>query len=126
MEERNATIDPIVLETNETLLSILYFWMLAIRIAGLGLSRLGATAWLDEKLFCWPGEIVYADGTPFRLYEDIIDDAYRWEESYSWNTNVKRIAVCGPKRCPNRNLLLRLQLWDAAFKIDADPVLPIE
>jgi hypothetical protein len=127
MEETNATIDPIVIETNETLLSILYFWMLAVRIAGLGLSRLGTTAWLDEKLFCWPGEIVYADGTPFRVYEDIIDDAYGWEESYSWNTNVKRIAVSGPKRRPNRNLLLRLQLWDAAFKIDADPIiLPIE
>lgn len=117
----------ILLASNEEMLTIAFFWALARKIAALGLSRLGTTAWLDEKLFCWPGQIVYADGTPFKLYEDIIDDAYGWEESYSWNTNVKKLAECGPRRRPNKRMLLRFQLWDAALKIDADPIiLPIE
>ena len=113
----------ILLASKEELSAIEYFAALARKIDALGLSRLGTTAWLDEKLFCWPGQILNADGTPFRLYEDIIEDAYGWEESFSWNSNVKKLAANGPKRRPNANLLLRLQLWDAAFKIDADPII---
>jgi hypothetical protein len=123
MNEGNSAVASIMLASNEELLTIEYFWALACKIDALGLSRLGTTAWLDERLFCWPGEILNADGTVFQLHEDIIDDAYGWEESFSWNSNVKKIVVSGPKRRPNTRLLLRFQLWDAAFKIDADPII---
>jgi hypothetical protein len=120
-------IPPIVLASDQELMTIAFYWALALRILALGLSRLGTTAWLDQKLFCWPGDIFNADGTRFTLYEDIIEDAYFWEESYSWNTNVKKLAKRGPNRNPQKRLLLRFKLWDAAFKIDADPiVLPLE
>ena len=123
MEIQIFSIVPIVLALDKELLTPEYFWALARKIDALGLSRLGTTAWLDEKLFCWPGEVLNADGSLFQLHEDIIDDAYGWEESFSWNSNVKKIAGSGPKRRPNTRLLLRLQLWDAAFKIDADPII---
>ncbi len=117
----------IVLAEYEELMTREYYWALSRSIKTLGLSRLGATAWLDQKLFCWPGDILNADGTSFVLYEDIIEDAYFWEESFSWNSAVKRIAKTGPKRGPQKRLLLRFKLWDAAFKIDADPiVLPLQ
>lgn len=123
MNEENSATASAMLASNEELLTIEYFWALACKIDALGLSRLGTTSWLDERLFCWPGKILNADGTPFQLHEDIIDDAYGWEESFSWNSNVKKIADSGPKRRPNTRLLLRFQLWDAAFKIDADPII---
>ncbi|MFT6660687.1 MAG: hypothetical protein ACJA0K_000664 [Maricaulis maris] len=127
MKDQTTNIEPIVLATDDELLSMEFFRALARRVKELDRSRLGTTAWLDEKLFCWPGDIFNADGTELILYEDIVDEAYGWEESFSWNTNVKVFAERPPKRRPNRAILLRLKLWDAAFKIDADPIcLPIE
>ena len=123
MDYKLCPANPIQLASDGELLSRGFFRQLASKIKQLELSRFGATAWLDEKLFCWPGEILNADGTVFQLHEDIIDDAYGWEESFSWNSNVKKIANSGPKRRPNTRLLLRFQLWDAAFKIDADPII---
>lgn len=132
MEQKNY-ITPIMLAPVEELLSGEFLVALAERFVEKEFSRLGAIDWLDERLFCWPGDIVEADGTPFVLYTgerepfkvqgpSIIEVAYDFEETYSWNSNVQKFATCPPRRRPNTSLLLRLKLWDAAFKIDADPI----
>ena len=132
--DQNVCIPPIMLATDDELRSIEFIVALAERFVEKEFSRLSAIDWLDEKLFCWPGNIVEADGkTPLVLYTgerepfkvqgpNIIEVAYDFEETFSWNTNLQKFATCPPRRRPNFSLLLRLKLWDAAFKIDADPI----
>ena len=114
-------------------------WMmeLARRFVAHDFSRHGAISWLDQRLFCWPGLILFSDGKQLKLRADdenpfspkpgTIQQAYGVDTSYAWNTNIKVFADRPMMRNPNWALLPRLRLWDAAFKIDADPIiLPVE
>lgn len=91
------------------------------------LSRQTTVDWLTDVIydFCNHGGIIYdGDGDEIYIHSDIIDDAYFDDESYSWNSDVRRFARRVPKRRSSDRILLRLQLFDAAFRIIGEPILP--
>lgn len=96
---------------------------LARKMEALKLSRLKSIDWLDRRLFHdLKTPVEHSDGRPFNVHRDIIEEAYGWSDEYRWNTDIKRHAKVMPKRAPNKSLLLRLYLWDIAFKVAGDPV----
>ncbi len=96
---------------------------LAKKLKELDRSRQGTIDWLDRRLFHDLDRRVYLHGgEQLVIHRDIIDEAYGWSDEYRWNTDVKRLASEHPQRAPNRSLLLRLNLWDLAFKIGGDPI----
>ena len=56
------------------------------------------------------------------INDETIDRAYGRDEGGTWNSNVKVFATRRPQRRPAQKMLLRLQLWDAAFKIAGRPI----
>jgi hypothetical protein len=110
-------------ESRERLLSLDFIEGLAQRIVELDLSRVKSTDWLACKIYNFDGTIFDWSGRPLYLGLDVVDRAYGDDESCSWNSEVKRFASEPPKRRPRHSILLRLALWDAAFKIVGKPVL---
>jgi len=107
----------------EQLLSLDFLEGLAMRILGLGLSRVRTTDWLAERIYCFDGVILDWDGRRLYIDSDIVDRSYGRDEACSWNSEVKHFASRPPKRRPRHSMLLRLALWDAAMKINGTPVL---
>ena len=108
----------------ETVLSPWFLRQIGLRIDALGLSRLKTTGWLSDTIWNWEGRILDASGGNLLRDPDIVETAYGGEESCRWNSDVKRFARTPPRRAPRASLALRLQLWDAAFKIAGAPVDP--
>src|SRR3546814_9865813 len=86
-------------------------------------SRMKSTDRLATVLYGWDGVILDADGNPFEIDDEMIDFSYGRDASGSWNTEVKKFGQRMPSRRPRKSLKLRLQLWDAAFKIVGKPVM---
>lgn len=125
----NTDLIGIYVEDDTTLLSRLYKHELAKRINELELSRHGLAHWLMTIIYGHMetgGKIYDGDGDEIYLYPDIIEDAYFDDDSHCWNTNIKKFADCMPKRRSSERLILRLQLFDAAFWIIGDPVVQPE
>jgi len=96
---------------------------LAKKMRDLNLSRQKSIDWLDQKLFHELDAPVHLiGGKEFHVYPGIYEDAYGESFEYRWNTDIKRHADCLPQRAPNKSLLLRLWLWDLAFKVADDPI----
>lgn len=92
-------------------------------MSNLGLSRQKSIDWLDQKLFHeLDRPVFHAHGEEFHIYPGIYEDAYFGSFDYRWNSDVKVFADLMPQRAPNKNLLLRLWLWDLAFKVDGNPI----
>lgn len=107
----------------EQLLSLDFLEGLAVRIQGLGLSRVRTTDWLADRIYSFDGVILDWDGRRLYVDPDIVDRSYGQDEACSWNSEVKNFASRPPQRRPRHSMLLRLALWDAAMKINGTPVL---
>lgn len=121
---QNDFID-IYVEEDDFLLSAYYKHKLAIYLVNLGLSRHGTTRWLMDVIYGHMedgGKIYDGEGDEIYLYPDIIEDAYFEDTSHCWNTDVKRFADRMPKRRSPDRLILRLQLFDAALRIEGHPI----
>lgn len=113
----------IVLECESLILTREFVHELAKKIEAQKLSRQKSIGWLDEKLFHeLKLRVFHANGAEFHVYPGIYEDAYFGSMDYRWNTDIKAFADRMPQRAPNKKLLLRLWLWDLAFKIDGNPI----
>jgi hypothetical protein len=99
-----------------------YVHRLAKKLKGMRISRQRTTDWLLAIIYAWEGRILDGNGNNLAVPEDVIDRLYGNDLSCSWNSAVKRFAQNPPKRKPKRTLLLRLQFFDAAFKISGQPI----
>lgn len=68
------------------------------------------------------GQIMNEYGATIFIHPDIVEEAYAYELSFSWTTDIKVFAKRKPQRQSRGAHLLRLQLWDAAYKMDGRPV----
>jgi len=102
----------------ERLLSLDAIYGLASGLNELGLSRRKVPDWLADTLYLWVeqgGTILSGEGTKIPIYPGIVDDAHGEDGSYIWISEQMR--RCSPSRRPRQTILLRLQLYDAAFRI---------
>src|SRR3546814_3940365 len=113
----------VTIEPDKVLLSRDCLQCLGRRVGELELSRMKSTDWLATVLDEWDGVILNAGGNPFEIDDEMIDFSYGRDASGSWNTEVKKFGQRMPSRRPRKSLKLRLQLWDAAFKIVGKPVM---
>ena len=126
---QNEIID-IYVEEDKWLLSAGYKHILAQRLVGLEfeskpVSRRTTTNWLADTIFkfCEGGGKIYdEDGDEIIIYDEVFEDAYFDDLAHSWNSAVRRFARKMPKRRSPDRLILRLQLFDAAFRIEGTPI----
>lgn len=118
-----ATSTPVLaVATDADLLSHDFLMAVADKIASLGLSRAKTTDWLADTVYSWRGLIVDGAGRVIEIHDEIFDDAYGRDTWFSWNSSVKMFRDRRPLRRSKHAMLLRLQLWDAAFKIAGRPI----
>lgn len=118
-------MDEILMESAETLLSPEWKHALAKRLKSEGVSRMGGFLFLLAMILdFWEngGTIIDEESNPLKLHYDIIEEAYAYELTFSWTTDIRQFAESVPLRGSKKHLLLRLQLWDAAYKIAGDPI----
>jgi hypothetical protein len=86
----------------------------------LNLPRRQVTDWLTNTLYGWiadGGIVLSGEGEVIDIYSGIVDDAHGDDGSAIWISEQRRRSVNPPQRKPRRSMLLRLQLYDAAFRI---------
>src|SRR5690606_30106690 len=113
----------------EELLTRDYLFALAQAISSLDLSRRIVPDWLAETGFEWiadGGIIIDGEGQEIPIHDGIIDDAHGEDGSFQWISAQRQRVAKPPLRNPRQSLLLRLQLYDAAFKITGNPIHPLE
>lgn len=118
--------DEIRVADDATLLSKEYVQALATELVRMDLSRQGTTRWLLSVLFAFKdrgGRILDGDGKPIPIGPDIEDQIYTDDLSCSWNSAVKVFKDRPPKRRAKRSILLRLQCFDAALRIEGRPIM---
>jgi hypothetical protein len=104
----------------EVLLTIGFIWGLSKSLRDLGLSRRKTPDWLADVIHGWiasGGKIMDEDGMELEIYPGIIDDAHGEDGSFAWIAEQKRRADERPRRRPRSSLLLRLQLYEIAFRL---------
>lgn len=98
-----------------------YLHWLAKRMKDLEITRMGGFIFLLQMLteFIQAGGIVRdASGKKIVLHDNVIEDAYGWEVTFSWNSDFQAEFVDRmPLRRAAERLVPRLQLWDAALRI---------
>lgn len=97
-----------------------YVHWLAKRMRALEITRMGGFIFLLQMLteHLQAGGIVRdAKGAIIRLGNEVIEDAYGWEVTFSWNSDAQVFADRLPLRRAKRSLVPRLRLWDAALRI---------
>lgn len=112
--------DIIRLPPREKLLCLDAIYGLAARLEELNCPRRQVPDWLTDTLhglLTAGGKIVTGEGEPLKIYPGIVDDAHGDEPSCIWISEQRRRVVNPPKRRPRESMLLRLQLYDAAFRI---------
>ncbi|WP_347303662.1 hypothetical protein V5740_03300 [Croceibacterium sp. TMG7-5b_MA50] len=110
---------------DKILLSIDFIEKLAHAVVALNLSRRRTPDWLADVIFGWienEGVILDPDGSEINIHDEIIDDAHGSDPSLRCIDDMKRKAKVRPARRPKMSMLLRLQLYDAAFKIIGTPI----
>jgi len=120
----------IYVEEDAWLLSAQYKHELAKRLCAIvyrekQLSRLSTTDWLATIIqeFCEEGGRIFdGDGDEIIIHDEIFDDAYFDDTAHSWNSDVRRFAKRIPAYNSPEKLTLRLQLFDAAFRILGEPI----
>jgi hypothetical protein len=108
---------------DDVLLTKEYVHELAKRLVELRRSRQGTANWLTDILFREDTFVLDADGNPMDLHDEIVEQAYGRDGSFSWNSAVKRFAQRLPKKKPKPSVLPRLRLFDAAFKLIGQPII---
>jgi len=115
----------IMIAPKAVLLSVDYIHALAANVSELGLSRRKTPDWLAETLFGFladGGQVLTGEGELLDLHDCVVDDAHGDDASFEWISAQKRRVANPPRRAPRRSMLLRLQLYDAAFRIVGKPV----
>jgi hypothetical protein len=115
----------IVVAPKGVLLSVDYVHALAASVTELRLSRRRTPDWLAETLFGFAeagGQVVTGEGALLDLHDCIVDEAHGADASFEWVSAQKRRVANPPRRAPRSSMLLRLQLYDAAFRIVGKPV----
>jgi len=110
---------------DHVLLSIDAIEKLANAVVALNLSRRKTPDWLADVIFGWienGGVILDPEGNEIDIHDEIIDDAHGSDPSLRCIDDLKRKAKERPVRKPKMSMLLRLQLYDAAFKIIDKPI----
>jgi hypothetical protein len=116
----------------ERLLSLDAIYGLADRLNELGIARRLVIEWLADILHGWlekGGIILSGEGDVIEIYAGIADDAHGEDGSGIWISEQRRRVSNPPQRRPRQSMLLRLQLYDAAFRISMgrsildDPIL---
>jgi len=93
---------------------------LAERLNTLNLPRRKVLEWLTDTLYGWiahGGVVMSGEGEAIDIYPGVIDDAHGEDGSGIWISEQRRRAAKPPRRRPRQSMLLRLQLYDAAFRI---------
>ncbi len=119
LPKQNAIVH---VEKDSVLLSPEYKHHLAKWVSQLGLSRMGMTDCMADTLYGFlddGGKIFDSDGNEFVIGVDTIDGSYFHDHAFSFNTDIKRYSKVMPKRRSSKRILLRLQLFDAAWKISS-------
>ena len=114
----------------EVLLSIAFIDALAEALKALremGVSRRKMLDWLAEVIFGLVEDgwiILDWDGEPIEIDDEIIDRAHGDDLHVTWPSTVIRSAGEPRKRRPRQSMLLRLGLYDIAFKAIGRPIQP--
>jgi len=106
--------------TRDKLLGIDAIHGLADCLNTLNLPRRQVVEWLTDTLYRWVekgGVMMSGEGDIIDIYPGIIDDAHGEDGSAIWISEQRRRAANPPQRRPRQTMLLRLQLYDAAFRI---------
>ncbi len=112
-------------ENDETLRSKKFIGALARKIDKYGLTRMGGFIFLMGTTLDHRddgGMIFDGNGDQISVHDDVVEEAYNWELSFSWHTDIKVFATRMPKRRAKVALVPRIRLWDATFKIIGDPI----
>lgn len=110
----------ITVHTRERLLSLDAIHGLADCLNALNLPRRQVVEWLTDTLYDWVekgGVVMSGEGDIINIYPGIIDDAHGEDGSAVWISEQRRRAANPPQRRPRQTMLLRMQLYDAAFRI---------
>lgn len=113
----------------EVLLTRDYLFALAKAMTALDLSRRAVPDWLADTIFGWVedgGVVLDGDGREIPVHADIIDDAHGEDGSFQWVSAQRQRVANPPRRGPRQSMLLRLQLYDAAFRIVGRPIDPTD
>ena len=93
---------------------------LSERLTLLPTSRRGTLDWMADTLHGWieaGGVVLDGEGGEIDIYPGIIDDAHGEDGSGEWISAQRKRRGNPPRRRPRQTMLLRLQLYDAAFRI---------
>lgn len=114
---------------NEELLTKEYVFKLAQAMVALDLPRRAVPDWLAETLFSWVmngGVILDGNGLEIVIRDDTIDKAHGNDGSFHWISALRQRVSNPQQRNPRRSLLLRFQLYDAAFRIAGRPIFLVD
>lgn len=110
----------VTVHQRERLLSLDAVYGLADCLNVLNLPRRQVVEWLTLTLYGWienDGVVMSGEGEVIDIYPGIIDDAHGEDGSAIWISEQRRRAANPPQRRPRQSMLLRMQLYDAAFRI---------
>jgi len=107
----------IFLSDEGTLLSRQYKMWLAQQLTEKMLSRMQTASFLADVLYGFDGILYASRHYILNVHDEIIEDAFGNDDAFTYATDVKRFADKLPQRRSSRSQLLKLQLFDAAFKI---------
>ncbi|MPT47980.1 MAG: hypothetical protein E2598_06110 [Sphingobium sp.] len=111
----------VMVATRQQLLSLDAIEGLADSLNELPIGRREVLNWLADVLHNWiedGGTVLTEEGKELIIYSGIVDDAHGEDGSGSWiSVQRRRKEHSPPQRRPRQSMLLRLQLYDAAFRI---------
>ena len=115
----------IIIARAALLLSPAYKHTLAVRLVEDEMTREGGFHFLMPTILDFHddgGLLIDEELRTIVVDENIVERAYGYELTYSWTTDIKKFATVMPKRRSPARLLLRFQVWDAAYRIVGRPV----
>lgn len=115
----------VYLALTATLLSPEFKQALAKRLVEDDISRMGGFIFQMSRILDFTdggGQIVNEHGAAIFIHPDVVEEAYAYELSFSWITDIQVFAQRKPQRRSQARHLLRFQLWDAAYKIEGRPI----
>lgn len=107
-------------ESRERLLCLDAIDGLADRLNELNRPRRQVFEWMTCVLYAWiaaGGIILSGEGEEIEIYPGIVDDAHGEDGSGVWISEQRRRVNNPRRRRPRQSMLLRMQLYDAAFRI---------
>lgn len=107
----------IMLSPEKKLLSPEYKSWLAQQLTEKMLSRMQTANWLSDILYGYDGKIYVSRHYILNVHDEIVDNAFGKDGAFTWASDVKRFADRLPERRSSRSQLLKMQVFDAVYKI---------